>query len=196
MRGSIARGYTRSNGKFFGPNDPKLSDCGGWCSLCGKAARAGLWAGAPAVTPRAESSMNQPTRENERRFLKNCLKGGGGGAWSWEVEGWRKGRNQVLAGRGPDRLESVGGIWGEGIAGEIRRLTRVKWRGSWRGGRLEKTIARGVPLRRSAPRSPPRDCSAKASFEVRAGKVFPRKPVNPAMTQGELRGSAVGCLGK
>ena len=79
------------------------------------------------------SSMNQPTSKNDPSFLKNCLKGGGGGGLSWEVEGWRKGRNQVLAGRGSERLESVGGIWGEGIAGEIRRLTRVKWRGSWWG---------------------------------------------------------------
>ena len=29
-----------------------------------------------------ESPMNQPTREIERSFLKNCLKGGGGGALS------------------------------------------------------------------------------------------------------------------
>ena len=79
------------------------------------------------------SSMNQPTSKNEPSFLQNCLKGGGGGALSWEAGRSEQGRNQVLAGRGPDRLESVGGIWGEGIAGEIRRLTRVKWRGSWWG---------------------------------------------------------------
>ena len=35
------------------PNDPKLSDCGGRRSLCGKAAGAGLRAGAQAVTPGA-----------------------------------------------------------------------------------------------------------------------------------------------
>ena len=35
------------------PNDPKLSDCGGRRSLCGKAAGAGLRAGAQAVTPAA-----------------------------------------------------------------------------------------------------------------------------------------------
>jgi hypothetical protein len=46
------------------------------------------------------SSMNQPTSKKEPSFVKNCLNGGGGGALSWEVEGWRKGRNQVLAGRG------------------------------------------------------------------------------------------------
>ena len=177
MRGSIARGYTRSNGKFFGPNDPKLSDCGGRCSLCGKAARAGLWAGAPAVTPRAESSMNQPTRENERRFLKNCLKGGGGGAWSWEVEGWRKGRNQVLAGRGSGCLESDGGIWGDEIAGEIRRLTRVKWRAGWWGrvawrskslgasrfGEAREKLHRGLVQPRLALRSGQGKYSSKAS---------------------------------
>ena len=35
------------------PNDPKLSDCGGRRSLCGKVAGAGLRAGAQAVTPGA-----------------------------------------------------------------------------------------------------------------------------------------------
>jgi hypothetical protein len=35
------------------PNDPKLSDCGGRRSLCGKVAGAGLRVGAQAVTPGA-----------------------------------------------------------------------------------------------------------------------------------------------
>jgi hypothetical protein len=35
------------------PNDPKLSDCGGRRSLCGKAAGAGLQVEAQAVTPGA-----------------------------------------------------------------------------------------------------------------------------------------------
>lgn len=61
--------------------------------------------------------MNQPAREDEWRFLKNSLKGGGGGALSWEVGRSEQGRNQVLAGRGSDRLESDGGIWSEEIAG-------------------------------------------------------------------------------
>jgi hypothetical protein len=49
----------------------------------------------------------------------------------------------------------------------------------WSGGeisgeiRSEKPIAKGVPLRRTAPRDPPWVCPTKASFEVRAGKVFP-----------------------
>ena len=64
--------------------------------------------------------------------------------------------------------------------------------------RLEKPIARGVPLWRSGRKTPPRACPNRASFEVRAGKV-PRKPVNPAMTQRELRGErsrTVGCINK
>jgi hypothetical protein len=83
--------------------------------------------------------MKQPTREDELSFLENCLKGGGGGALSWEVWRWEKGRNEELAGRGSERLESVwrafgervesdGGIWGDEMAGEICLQTRVKWR--------------------------------------------------------------------
>ena len=72
--------------------------------------------------------MKQPPRQDALRFLKNCLKGGGGGALSWEVWRSEQGRNQELAGRGSGCLESDGGIWGDEIAGEIRRLTRVKWR--------------------------------------------------------------------
>ena len=49
-----------------------------------------------------ESPMNQPARENEQSFVKNCLKGGGGGALSWEVEGCRKGGIQCW--RGPDQI--------------------------------------------------------------------------------------------
>ena len=44
----------RSHVSFpLAPNDPKLSDCGGRRSLCGKAAGAGLRVGAQAVTPGA-----------------------------------------------------------------------------------------------------------------------------------------------
>ena len=76
--------------------------------------------------------MNQTTRENEQTFLKNCLKGGGGGAWSWEVWRSEQGRNPVLPGRGLERLESGGGIWSDEIAGETCQLSRVKWRaGCW-----------------------------------------------------------------
>ncbi|MEI8109258.1 MAG: hypothetical protein WCI46_15700 [Verrucomicrobiota bacterium] len=89
--------------------------------------------------------MNQPTRENEPSFLKNCLKGGGGGALSWEVWRWEQGRNQVLAGRGSDRLESVGAIWGDEIAGETRQLIRVKWQAGCWGGSPGKANRRGRP---------------------------------------------------
>ena len=78
------------------------------------------------------SPMNQPTRENEPSFLQNCLKGGGGGALSWEAGRSEQGRNQVLAGRGSDRLEGERGVWGEEIAGETCQLIPVKWRaGCW-----------------------------------------------------------------
>ena len=43
----------RRASSFHPANDPKLSDCGGRRSLCGKAAGAGLRAGAQAVTPGA-----------------------------------------------------------------------------------------------------------------------------------------------
>ena len=73
-----------------------------------------------------ESPMNQPPRENEPSVLKNSLKGGGGGALSWEVWRSEQGRKPLLAGRGSDRLESVGRIWSDEIAGEIRQWSRVK----------------------------------------------------------------------
>ncbi len=50
--------------------------------------------------------MKQPVREDQLSFLENCLKGGGGGALSREVWRWEKGRNEELAGRGSERLES------------------------------------------------------------------------------------------
>ena len=78
-----------------------------------------------------------------------------------------QGRNPVLAGRGSDRLESVGGIWGEEIAGETRQLIRVKWWQDVGESRAEKQIARSVPLRRSPPRGQPRACPTKSSFEVK-----------------------------
>ena len=55
------------------------------------------------------SPMNQPPRENEPSFLKNSPKGGGGGAWSWEVWRSEQERNQELAGRGSGCLENDGG---------------------------------------------------------------------------------------
>ena len=47
---------------------------------------------------RQEDPMKQPTREDEQSFFKNCLKGGGGGAVSWDVWRSERGRTQVLAG--------------------------------------------------------------------------------------------------
>ena len=75
-----------------------------------------------------QSPMKQPPRQDALRFLKNCLKGGGGGGLSWEVGRSEQGRNQELERRGSGCLEGGGGIWSEEIAGETRRLTRVKWR--------------------------------------------------------------------
>ena len=89
--------------------------------------------------------MNQPTHENEPSFVKNSLKGGDGGALSWEVWRSEQGRKPVLAGRGSDRLESVGGIGSEEIAGETRQLIRVKWRAGYMGESPGKASRQGRP---------------------------------------------------
>ena len=99
------------------------------------------------------SSMNQPTSKNEPSFLQNCLKGGGGGALSWEAGRSEQGRNQVLAGRGSGCLESVGGIWSDEIAGEICQLTRVKSRAGCWGASLGKANRQGRPASAMPARS-------------------------------------------
>jgi hypothetical protein len=53
MGGSTFEGLVDYGVSAESPNDPKLSDCGGRRSLCGKAAGAGLRVGAQAVTPGA-----------------------------------------------------------------------------------------------------------------------------------------------
>jgi hypothetical protein len=92
---------------------------------------------------RQEGPMNHLVREDVRSFLKNCLKGGSGGAWSWEVWRWEQGRNQELAGRGSERLESVGGIWSDEIAGETSQLIGVKWRAGCGGESTRKANRQG-----------------------------------------------------
>jgi len=78
------------------------------------------------------SSMNQTARQDEQSFLTNGPKGGGGGGVSWKVGRSLEGRNQVLEGRGSERLESDGGNWVDDIAGEICPLIWVGWRaGCW-----------------------------------------------------------------
>ena len=64
---------------------------------------------------------------------------------SWKVGRSEQGRNPVLAGRGSDRLESDGGIWSGEIAGEIRRLIRVKWRAGCWGRVAQKSQSPGCP---------------------------------------------------
>ncbi len=92
-----------------------------------------------------ESPMNQPPRANEPSFVKNCLKGGGGGAWSWEVGRSEQERNQELAGRGSDRLVRERGIWSDEVAGKIRQLSRVKWRAGCWGESPSKANRQGRP---------------------------------------------------
>jgi len=63
------------------------------------------------------------------------------------LEVWRseQGRNQVLAGRGSERLESNGGIWSDEIAGETSQLIRVKWRAECWGESPGKANRQGRP---------------------------------------------------
>jgi hypothetical protein len=74
-----------------------------------------------------------------------------------EGRGMPKGRNPVLAGRGSDRLESVGGIWGEEIAEVTRQLIRVKWRAGYWGESPGKASRQGRPA------------SAKPALRFKAG---------------------------
>ncbi len=134
------------------------------------------------------SSRNHPTRENEPSFLKNSPKDGGGGVVSWEVWRSEQERNQEQAGRGSGCLENDGGVWSDEVAGEIRQLIRVKWRaGCWEES-PSKANRQGHPALAKPAQSSTAGLSNQGELCGQGRESLPRKQVNPAMTQRELRG--------